>query len=39
MTLDLKDHYLASPMLDPAYMKIHQRYIPTDIIQRYSLTL
>ena len=36
MTLDLKDNFLASPMLDPSYMKIPQRYIPTDTILRYN---
>ena len=30
MTLDLKDHFLASPIPNPAYMKITFRYIPTD---------
>ena len=27
MTLDLKDHFLASPMQTPEYMKIPQKYI------------
>lgn len=37
MTLDLKDHFLASPMDDPEYMRIPVRYIPDDIMQRYKL--
>ena len=37
MTLDLKDHFLASPMPNPAYMKIPSRYIPTDIMEKYHL--
>ena len=37
MTLDLKDHYLVSPMPNPAYMKIPSRYIPTEIMTKYNL--
>ena len=33
MTLDLKDHFLASPIPSPAYMKIPLRYIPADIME------
>ena len=38
MTLDLKDHFLASPMQDAEYMKIPQCYIPPDIMQKYNLS-
>ena len=37
MSMDLKDHFLASPMLRPEYMKIHRRNIPPDIYDQYSL--
>ena len=37
MTLDLKDHFRTSPMPNPAYMKIPNRYIPTDIMTEYNL--
>ena len=36
MSMDLKDHFLASPMLCPEYM-IHRRNIPPDIYAQYSL--
>ena len=37
MSMDLKDHFLASPMNRPEYMKIHQRHIPQDIFEKYKL--
>lgn len=37
MSLDLKDHFLASPMLDAVYMRLPAKYIPHDIMQRYNL--
>ena len=37
MILDLKDHFLASPMQTPEYMIIPQKYIPPDIINTYNL--
>ena len=36
-TLDLKDHFLASPMQTPEYMKIPQKYIPPYVINKYNL--
>ena len=33
MSIDLKDHFLSSPMNTPEYMQIHQKYIPLDIIK------
>lgn len=38
MSLDLKDFFLTSPMPDAEYMKIPTKYLPQDIINRYSLT-
>lgn len=38
MSLDLKDFFLMSPMPDAEYMKIPTKYLPQDIINRYSLT-
>ena len=39
MTLDLKDHFHATFMPNPAYMKIPSRYIPTEIyiMTKYNL--
>lgn len=37
MCMDLKDHFLASPMERPEYMRVHQRHIPLDIITKYQL--
>ena len=37
MILDLKDHFLASPMQTPKYMKIPQKYIPPYVINKYNL--
>ena len=36
-TADLKDHFLASPMERPEYMRIHISRFPPDIIRRYKL--
>ena len=37
ISLDLKDFYLASPMLTPEYMKVHISKFPDDIIEKYNL--
>ena len=37
MSADLKDFFLASPMLKPEYMKMALKHIPDDIIQQYNL--
>ena len=37
MSADLKDHFLASPMNRPEYMKIPYKYFPDDIIKKYNL--
>ena len=37
MTLNLKDHYAASPMPTPAYIKIPSRIILPDIYHKYNL--
>jgi hypothetical protein len=37
LSCDLKDHFLASPMERPEYMKIPIRNIPDDIIEMYKL--
>ena len=37
MTCDLKDHFLASPMKNPHYMRIKWDNIPEDIKLRYNL--
>ena len=37
MTLDLKDHFLASPMPQPEFMKIPTKYIPPDMFSKYKL--
>ena len=29
--------FLNTPMTSPEYMKVHKKYFPTDIIQRYNL--
>jgi hypothetical protein len=34
---DLKDHFLASPMKDPEFMRLKYKYFPTDIRQQYNL--
>ena len=37
MTMDIKDHFLATPMKKPEYMRIHWRHIPEDIRKKYNL--
>ena len=37
MSMDLKDHFLASPMGRPEYMRINRRHIPPDIFDKYNL--
>ena len=37
MTLDLKDHLLASPMPDPDQMIIPAKYVPPDIDAKYNI--
>lgn len=37
LTIDIKDHFLATPMALPEYMKIPYKYFPQDIRQRYNL--
>ena len=34
---DIKDFFLSSPMATPEYMRIHRKYIPNDIINKYNL--
>jgi hypothetical protein len=38
MCADLKDHFLASPMKAPEFMRIKYRYFPQDIRTQYNLT-
>ena len=37
MSMDLKDFFLATPMIKPKFMKVPLKYFPTDIIERYNL--
>ena len=37
MSMDLKDHFLASPMERPEFMRVHRRHIPHDIFEQYNL--
>ena len=37
MTTDIKDYFLASPMENPEYMKVHLRHIPQDIRLKYKI--
>ena len=37
MSMDLKDHFLCTPMLNPEYMKISYKYFPQDIRDKYEL--
>ncbi len=37
MSMDLKDHFLCTPMLNPEYMKIAYKYFPPDIITKNNL--
>ena len=39
LTLDIKDHFLATPMKEPEFMKIPWKYFPEDIRKRYNLEL
>ena len=36
-TMDLKDMFLHTIMEEPEYMRVHYRYFPTDIRQKYDL--
>ena len=38
MTADIKDHFLATPMEKPEYMKVPYKYFPEDIRQHYNLS-
>ena len=38
MCTDIKNHFLATPIDDPEYMKVQYKYIPQDIWTRYKLT-
>ena len=37
LSADLKDHFLASPMEETEYMRIHSRYFLEDIRQQYNI--
>jgi hypothetical protein len=37
VSIDLVDHYLATPLTTPAYMKIPVKHIPQSIIDKYNL--
>ena len=37
MTMDLKDHFLQSTLIDPQYMRIHSKYFFDDIKQKYNI--
>jgi hypothetical protein len=37
MCADLKDHFLATPMKDPEYMRIHYKYFSPAMRQQYNL--
>ena len=37
MCLDIKDHFLATPMSNPEFMRVKLKYIPEDIRQRYKI--
>ena len=37
LSADLKDCFLTTPMDTPEYMKVHYKYLPQDIRQRYNL--
>ena len=36
-SVDLRDFFLSSTMKEPEYMKLHLKYIPQDIIEKYNL--
>ena len=37
LSADLKDHFLASPMEETEYMRIHSRYFLDDIRKQYNI--
>ena len=37
LSCDLKEFFLATPMIHPEYMQISWKYFPTDIIKKYNL--
>jgi hypothetical protein len=37
MGADLKDFFLASPMEEPEYMRIHSRFFPPDVHEQYNI--
>jgi hypothetical protein len=37
MGADLKDFFLASPMKEPEYMRIHSRFFPPDVRKQYNI--
>jgi len=37
MCMDIKDHFLATPMKKPEYMKVKYKYFPDDIKEKYEL--
>ena len=37
LSMDLKDMCLHMPMINPEYMKVHLKYSPEEIIQKYAL--
>ena len=37
MTDDIKDYFLATPIENPEYMKVHIKHIPEDIKVKYNL--
>ena len=39
MSLDIKNHFLATPMNNPEFMRVKYSHITADIIRRYSIDL
>ena len=39
MSADIKDHFLATPMRDPEYMRVQYKHILEDIRKHYNLDL
>ena len=37
MSLDIKDHFLATPTNDPEILRIKHRHVPADIVKRYII--
>ena len=37
MCADIQDHFLATPMATPEYMKVPYKYFPDDIKETYKL--